>query len=52
MKVFWPRRSNAKGFAIHNVASKFTENISSDSSNENQKKILNSYHLKLALKFH
>ena len=40
MKVFWPRRSNAKGFAIQNVASKYTENIPGDSSNENPKKLL------------
>ena len=40
MKVFWPRRSNVKGFAIQNVAGKYTENISSDSSNENPKKLL------------
>ena len=39
MKVFWPRQSIAKGFAIQNVASKYTENISSDSSNENPKKL-------------
>ena len=40
MKVFWPRHSIAKGFAIQNVASKYTENISSDSSNENPRKLL------------
>ena len=40
MKIFWPRRSRAQGFAIQNVASKYTENISSDSSNEHLKKLL------------
>ena len=40
MKIFWPRRSNVKGFAIQNVASKYTVNISGDSSKEKPKKLL------------
>ncbi len=40
MKVFWPRRSNVKGFAIENVASKYPKNISSDVYNLNQKQLI------------
>jgi len=40
MKFFWPRRSNAKGFSIQNVSSKYTVNISGDSSKEKPKKLL------------
>ena len=34
MKIFWPHRSNAKGFAIKNIASRDTEKIPSLSSNQ------------------
>ena len=40
MRIFWPRRSNAKGFAIKNHASKYPEKISNVSSNEISNKLL------------
>ncbi len=46
MKVFWPRRSNVKGFAIENVASKYSKKISSDVYNLNQKQLIDERVLK------
>tara|TARA_B100000945_G_scaffold66397_1_gene49730 strand:+ start:193 stop:432 length:240 start_codon:yes stop_codon:yes gene_type:complete len=40
MRIFWPRRSNAKGFSIKNLASKYPEKISNVSSNEISNKLL------------
>ena len=34
MKFFWPHRSNAKGFAIQRLESKYTENFPSISSSQ------------------
>ena len=34
MKNFWPNRSKAKGFSIENLARKYREKISRNSSNE------------------
>ena len=34
MKIFWPHRSKAKGFAIENLACQYSEKISSLSSDE------------------
>ena len=39
MKFFWPRRSEAKGFSIENLASKYREKISRLSSNKIQNQI-------------
>ena len=33
MKIFWPHRSNAKGFSIGNLSSKYREKFSPLSSN-------------------
>ena len=40
MKFFWPHRSKAKGFAIQNLACKYTEKISGVSSNEISNQLL------------
>jgi len=47
VKNFWPRRSDAKGFSIQNLASKYRLKISnsSASSNEASNKILDNRHL-------
>ena len=39
MKIFWPHRSDAKGFSIKNLASKYREKISRLSSNKIQNQI-------------
>ena len=46
MKVFWPRRSNVKGFGIENVASKYPKKISSHVYNLNQKQLIDERVLK------
>ena len=35
MKIFWPRRSKAKGFSIQNLAFTYNEKISNLSTNKN-----------------
>ena len=35
MKIFWPHRSDAKGFAIKDLSTKYPEKISRVSFNEN-----------------
>ena len=40
MKNFWPHRSNAKGFSIHNLARKYRSKISSVKSNEISNQVL------------
>ena len=34
MKIFWPHRSNAKGFSIQNLAFKYNQKISNISTNK------------------
>ena len=46
MKIFWPHRSKAKGFASQNLACKYTEKISSVSSNEISNQLLDDRSLK------
>ena len=46
MKIFWPRRSEAKGFSIENLARKYRERISSSSSSGNLSKLVNDRNLK------
>ena len=46
MKIFWPHRSKAKGFSIENLASKYSEKISSLSSDEISNKPLSDRNLK------
>ena len=40
MKNFWPHRSNAKGFSIQNLASKYRSKISSVTPNEISNQVL------------
>ena len=40
MKIFWPHRSDAKGFSIKNLVHKNHEKISSVSSNKNSNQSL------------
>ena len=46
VKFFWPHRSNAKGFAIENLAHKYREKISSFSTNKNSSQLLNDRNFK------
>ena len=41
MKNFWPHRSEATGFSIEKLASKYREKISSVSSNKKSNQIFN-----------
>ena len=45
MKNFWPHRSNAKGFSIHNLARKYRSKISSVTSNEISNQVLDDKNL-------
>ena len=45
MKNFWPPRSNAKGFSIHNLARKYRSKISSVTSNEISNQVLDDKNL-------
>ena len=45
MKNFWPHRSNAKGFSIHNLARKYRLKISSVTSNEISNQVLDDKNL-------
>ena len=40
MKIFWPHRSKAKGFSIDNLASKYSKNFFSLSSDKSSNQIL------------
>ena len=40
MKIFWPHRSDAKGFSIENLARKYREKISRVSTDEISNQIL------------
>ena len=40
MKIFWPHRSDAKGFSIKNLVHKNPRKISSVSSNKNPNQLL------------
>ena len=46
MKIFWPRRSDAKGFSIEKFASKYHENISILDSNKISNQFLDDRALK------
>ena len=45
MKNFWPPRSNAKGFSIHNLARKYRSRILSVTSNEISNQLLDDKNL-------
>ena len=45
MKIFWPHRSDAKGFSIKNLVHKNNEKISSVSSNKNSNQLLDDKNL-------
>ena len=45
MKNFWPHRSNAKGFSIQNLASKYRSKISSVTPNEISNQVLDDKNL-------
>ena len=45
MKIFWPHRSDAKGFSIKNLVHKNHEKISSVSSNKNSNQLLDDNNL-------
>jgi len=45
VKNFWPHRSNAKGFSIHNLARKYRSKISSITSNEISNQVLDDKNL-------
>ena len=47
MKIFWPKRSNAKGFSIENLARKYREKISNVTSDKVLNKLLDDNSLKL-----
>tara|TARA_Y100001968_G_C19358194_1_gene718331 strand:- start:945 stop:1196 length:252 start_codon:yes stop_codon:yes gene_type:complete len=40
VKIFWPHRSDAKGFSIENLARKYREKISSSSSSKISNQLL------------
>ena len=49
LKNFWPKRTNAKGFSIENLARKYREKISSSTTNKSlnelvKEKNLNTFH--------
>tara|TARA_Y100001968_G_C19206480_1_gene642552 strand:- start:523 stop:795 length:273 start_codon:yes stop_codon:yes gene_type:complete len=46
LKIFWPHRSDAKGFSIENLAIKYRERISSVSSNKIPKQLIDDVNLK------
>ena len=46
MKIFWPRRSDAKGFSIENLARKYREKISNVSSDKIANQFLDDRNLK------
>tara|TARA_Y100001968_G_scaffold239311_1_gene222727 strand:+ start:223 stop:462 length:240 start_codon:yes stop_codon:yes gene_type:complete len=46
VKIFWPHRSNAKGFSIGNIALKYREKISNVSSDKASKELLDDRNLK------
>ena len=46
MKIFWPQRSDAKGFSIENLARKYREKLSSVSTNKVSNQHLGNSHLK------
>tara|TARA_Y100001968_G_C19204146_1_gene641460 strand:- start:405 stop:653 length:249 start_codon:yes stop_codon:yes gene_type:complete len=48
MKIFWPHRSEAKGFSIENLARKYREKISNSNfaSNKNSNQFLEDKNLK------
>ena len=46
MKIFWPRRSDAKGFSIENLARKYHHKISRVSSNEDLNQLIDNRNLK------
>ena len=43
MKIFWPHRSDAKGFSIEDLARNYREKISSLSSDEISKALQNQF---------
>ena len=49
MKIFWPRRSKAKGFSIENLPFKYSEKMSSLSSNKISNQPLADRNLKLII---
>ncbi len=46
LKSFWPRRSEAKGFSIENLARRYRERISSTSSSETLSELVDDRKLK------
>tara|TARA_B100001250_G_scaffold34681_1_gene28013 strand:+ start:434 stop:673 length:240 start_codon:yes stop_codon:yes gene_type:complete len=46
MKIFWPHRSQARGFSIENFARKYREKIPSVSYRKNSHQILDNSNLK------
>tara|TARA_Y100001968_G_scaffold36481_1_gene27971 strand:+ start:714 stop:953 length:240 start_codon:yes stop_codon:yes gene_type:complete len=46
VKIFWPHRSDPKGFSIENLARKCREKISNVSSNANSNQLLDDSNLK------
>ena len=46
VKIFWPHRSEVKGFSIENLARKYRDKISSVPYNKNSKPLLDDGNLK------
>ena len=46
MKIFWPKRSNAKGFSTENIGSKSREKIPGLSSDRNLNKLIDDRNFK------